>query len=61
MRYRPSVTYYLWNEEDCCFELNDFLYFDKYISKTAGLLGLCREVANVAGVLDSYVWLDRVI
>ena len=61
MRYRPSVTYFLWIEENCCFELNEFLYFDKYISKTVGLLGLWRGVAFVSGMLDDYVWLDRVI
>jgi len=61
VRYRPSITYYLWSEEDRCFEVNEFLYYDKYISQTVALKMLNQEVAFVAGTLEDYLWTDRVI
>lgn len=61
MRYRSSITYYLWSEKGCCFKVNDFLYYDKFISQTVALKMLHQEVAFVAGTLEDYVWTDRVI
>jgi len=61
MRYRPSICYFMWDERSYCFELVEFLNYDKYISKTVALKMAHDEVAFVAGFLQDYAWFDRVI
>lgn len=61
MRYRPSISYYTWDETSYSFELVEFLNYDKYISQTVALKMAHQEVAFVAGLLQDYAWFDRVI
>lgn len=61
MRYRPSISYFMFDENSYCFELVEFLNYDKYISKTVALKMAHQEVAFVSCLLQDYAWFDRVI
>ncbi len=62
MRYRPSVSFLIFDEDKMAFELNDFLYYDKYISETKPLKGATPYIAVVcAYIIEDYFWFDRVI